>query len=160
MVAVIRCGRCPGLVAIAVRWRTEIVAVGALWSLLHLLGGAASAIVGGLVLAAGIATPVARTAALRAWLFVVMPHRVRVALVHAGVTDRGGRLPWVLWAMPSHSVVRVEVALRAGTTPHDVERAAPVIATACGAAEVAVVQRPYRPDRITILVVRPRWGFP
>jgi hypothetical protein len=65
----------------------------------------------------------------------------------------------VLWAVPIGGAVRVDLVLRAGTTVEDVRGACPVIAGACGAAHIVVVERPDRPDRVSVILLRPRWGF-
>ena len=90
---------------------------------------------------------------------VVVPHRLRSGLVQAGVTDRAGRLPWIMWARSRGDAVLVEVWLRSGTTPGDLRQAAPIIAAASGAATVDVVHRSPRHDRATVIVYRPRWGW-
>jgi hypothetical protein len=152
--------RRPGLLEIAVRWRLELLAAAAIAGIWSQVGTAVIGVVAAVALVVVATVPAARQIAMRSWEVVVVPHRVRSALLHAGVADRHGRLPWVLWAVPAGSIVRVDLGLRAGIIPDDVAGAAPVIATACGAAQVAVIRIPHRPDRVTLLIARPRWGLP
>jgi hypothetical protein len=91
---------------------------------------------------------------------IVMPHRLRSALVQAGITDRDGRLPWITWARPKGDAVIASVWLRAGTTPDDLRSNTSVISTACGAEGVEVIQRSARQDLVKVVVYRPRWGLP
>jgi hypothetical protein len=113
------------------------------------------------VLAVLVATVPALRRRFRGWLqAVIAMHRVRSGLVQAGVADRAGRLPWVVAARPlADDAVRVTLWLRSGTAARDVDRALPVITTACGAAHVELVRDAPRQDRVTLLVLRPRWGW-
>ncbi|MCO1657268.1 hypothetical protein [Pseudonocardia humida] len=114
------------------------------------------AAVGGVLIAA---VPGVRHGVIRAYQLVVLPHRVRSALTEACAVDLRGRLPWVLWALPAGPyAVLVEVKLRAGVTFEDLYDAVPNIRTACAAPEVRVLMR-RRPDRLAVLLIRPRWGL-
>jgi hypothetical protein len=143
-----------------VRWRVELVLAVFAVAGWHYAGSRVIGIGAAMVVAFVVAVPPVRRFVLRVWELLIAPHRVRAGLIQAGVADRRGFLPWVLWAVPDGKEVRVDLALRAGTTAKDLYRAAPVIATACGAAEIEVVQRPGRPDRVSVFVLQPRWGFP
>jgi hypothetical protein len=150
----------PGVVTVLLRWRAELLVAGVV-ALAWRTAGAEVFAICALVLAVLVAfVPGVRLGAV--WLVqaLVVPHRVRTALVQAGVADRGGRMPWVVAARPIGHSVRVSIWLRAGTTVADVARAADLIACACGAVQVDVVRRFARADRVTVLVHRPRWGWP
>ncbi len=151
--------RKPNIFDLVVRWRVEIVlAVLAVATWLQ-VGGRNTAIAGGITLASVLLVAPLRHLAVRCWELLISPHRVRAGLVQAGVADRRGALPWVLWAVPMGGAIRVDLVLRAGTTVEDVRGASPVIAGACGAAHIDVVERPGRPDRVSVILLRPRWGF-
>lgn len=142
------------------RWRAEILLgliATELWRWLG-LGGLGLVAVTMAVLVAFV--PSVRRAAAGLVRTVVVPHRVRSGLVQAGVADRTGSLPWIVWARPLGEGVLIHIWLRSGTTVHDVKAALPVIEAACGAAKVEVVAPPLRPDRAVLAVHRPRWGWP
>jgi hypothetical protein len=151
--------RRPGLLAMCVRWRIEIVtvvAVTAAWQRF----GATTLTLGVLMLTSVlIIVPVTRRLALGLLQAVVVPHRVRSGLVQGGVADRSGRLPWIVAARPRGDAVQVTVWLRSGTSVRDLTGAMPIVATACGARGVEVERYSERQDRVMLLVVRPRWGW-
>ena len=152
--------RWPGLLPVIVRWRVEVAVVAAVGLLWHLTGALVLAVVAATAAILIAAVPVVRYAAVRSWQLVALTHRVRAALVSAGVEDRYGRLPWVLWASSAGpDVVLVEVKLRPGVTFDDLYLARPHLAVACAAAEVQVLMRRSRPDRVVVLLVQPRWGL-
>lgn len=152
--------RRPSLAAVALRWRVELAATAGLGTAWHYAGSAVVVIVLVVAVLVVATVPPARQVAARGWQLVVLPHRVRAGLAEVDAVDRHGRLPWVLWARSAgENVVRVEVKLRAGVTFEDVYLAIPNLAAACASPEVRVLLRPRRPDRVTILLVRPRWGL-
>ena len=151
--------RRPGPIAVAVRWRVELAIVAIVAAAWHFFGGTAVGITAP-VLALLVTTVPALRRRFRGWLqAVVAMHRVRSGLVQAGVADRAGRLPWVVAARPLDDTVRVTRWLRSGTPVGDVERALPVITSACGATHVELVRHAPRQDRVALLVARPRWGW-
>ena len=152
--------RRPGPVAVALRWRVELLLVGAIAGAWHAFGGVVTA--AGAVVLAGL---VAAVPAVRRYIrglvqAAIAMHRVRSGLVQGWVVDRSGRLPWVVAAraLPDDAV-RVTLWLQSGTTVRDVERAGPVITVACAAVRVEVVPHALRQDRVALLVTRPRWGW-
>jgi hypothetical protein len=150
----------PGMVAMLLRWRAELLIAGVV-ALAWRSVGADTLVITALVLLMLVAfVPGVRLGAVQLVRALVVPHRVRMGLVQAGVADLGGRMPWVVAARPIGPSVRVSIWLRAGTTAADVARAAPLIAVACGAVQVDVARRFARADRVTVLVHRPRWGWP
>lgn len=110
------------------------------------------------VLIVAVVVPQVRTIARRIERTLVVPHRLRSALVQAGVTDRSGRLPWLVWARPLDEDVLVHVWLRSGITSGDLEAAIPLIKSACGAGDVQIASAELRPDRVLVRIVAPRWG--
>lgn len=150
----------PGLLSIVVRWRGELALLAAVVSTVHLLGPRTAAVVGATVAMVAALVPAFRRVALGTLRCLATSHRIRVGLIQAGVTDRSGRPPWLVLARYRGDAVLVHAWLRAGTTPEDLERAAPVLRTACGAAEVEVIRISPRYDRAVLVVSRPRWGWP
>lgn len=152
--------RRPGPFAIAVRWRVELALLGAVGLCGYLAGPRALgwAAIGAVLLTALLAP--LRRGLLGLAQATVAAHRVRVGLVQAGVAGRTGRLPWIVTARPRGDAVLVGLWLPAGTTVDDLRGATRVLATACGAAAVEVVQRSPRHDRAVLVVARPRWGWP
>ena len=143
------------------RWRVELLVGGLIVGVWHLCGGVVVGLLGLATAVIAAAVPKVRHGLLGALQSVVVLHRVRAGLVQYGVGDRTGRPPWLPWARPAGAKgVVVGVWLRAGTTAADLHAAAPVLAAACGATAVAVEQRGARKDRVVLLVVRPRWGWP
>jgi hypothetical protein len=152
--------RRPGLGAVAVRWRVEITLLAVLLLTWHYLGGRLlTAVLAATVLAAA-AVPAVRPTLVRAWQLLVVPHRVRAALVQAGVTDRAGRPPWILFAASAGPAVRVELRLRAGVTVDDLRDAQSLLEAACGASAVQVMRHPQRSNRAALAVHDPMWGLP
>jgi hypothetical protein len=151
--------RRPRLLAVVLRWRIEIVLLIAGIAVWRQTGTLAMEIVAGVLCLLLATMPVVRRLSVCAFATLATPHRVRSGLIQAGVTDRAGSPPWLMWATPVGHSVHVRVWLRSGTTVSDLRSAVPVLAAACGAAHVEVVQLSYRQDHATIIVVHPRWGL-
>jgi hypothetical protein len=153
--------RRPGVLAVLLRWRAELLLAGIVAGMWQLTGAIGVAVAAGSIGLAAALTPEVRTSLRQVLSCVVTLHRVRAGLVQAGIADRSGRLPWLMWARPiGENSVLVSVWLRAGTTAGDLRDATAVLATACGAADVTVEHRTMRADRALLLVARPRWGWP
>ncbi|MCE3556494.1 hypothetical protein LWC33_34275 [Pseudonocardia sp. RS11V-5] len=73
--------------------------------------------------------------------------------------NRSGNLKLLVNARPSGAAV-VTAFCRLGTTPADFAAQAEMIAEACGALKVIVARDSPRRERMLIVVVRPRWGWP
>jgi hypothetical protein len=151
--------RRPGLLAVLVRWRVEVLLAGLAGAVWRLGGGRGVVLLVVAPMLLCVLVPAVRGHPVSAWQLVAVPHRVRAAFVQAGVATRRGHLPWVFGARPAGDAVRVAVGLRSGITTADLVDAVPVIISACGAASVEIVPRPGRPDRATVVVVRPRRGI-
>jgi hypothetical protein len=151
--------RPPSVPVMLLRWRAELLVLG-LVAGLYLYAGT-QAMVWTAVVTVGLAVIVRPFGRLLVGLLqgMVASHRVRSGLIQAGVIDRQGRPPWIVAYRPDGDLVRVSLWLNSGTTPDDLRAAAPVIATATGAAEVRVEQRSPRQDRAVLFVARPRWGW-
>lgn len=152
--------RKPSLASVAVRWRLELLLTAAFAGWWVLVGPLVLGIVAVAVALMLVVNPSARRGLVGVLRALVVPHRVRAGLVQAGVTDRGGRLPWLVRSYARGETVFVNVWLRAGTTTGDLRRARAVLRAACGAADVDVHPHRTRHDRATVVVYRPRWGWP
>ena len=150
----------PGLLEVLVRWRVEILLVCGVVALWHYAGGEVAAVLAMVGTALTMVLKPARRFLVAMIQSVVVPHRLRSALVQGGVTDRDGRLPWIMWARPKGDAVVASVWLRSGTTPADLRSAIPVVSAACGAQATEVVRRFVRQDWAAVVVHRPRWGLP
>src|SRR5580693_835195 len=89
----------------------------------------------------------------RAWC-VVTPHRVRTGCVHAWVQTRDGRLPTVLYTVPTEFGERVMLWCRAGITAGDFEGARDILRAACWASDVRVVVNDRRSHIVVLEVIR------
>ncbi len=155
----------PGPIEFAWHWRWEIgilavtaglsavvaVSLGFLW--LAAAAGAGLAAVGALLRW----PPARKRIVARAWC-IITPHRVRAGCVNAWVQTRSGRLPFVLYTVPTDCGERVQLWCRAGITAADVFAARHVLAAACWAAEVRVIPSLRHAHLVTIEVIR--WAQP
>jgi hypothetical protein len=152
--------RRPGLLAIVVRWRAELLILGGIAMVWYQVGPIPVLVAGLMMALFGTLIPAVGRVVLGVLLAIVVPHRVRSGLVQSGVVDRTGRPPWIMWARPDGDDVLLDLWLRAGTTAEDLREAASVIAAATGATRVDVGHRSARQDRAVLVVHRPRWGWP
>jgi len=161
--------RRPGPLAVAVRWRRELLVAGvvglavwglAVWGLaVWGLGPWVAVLLASVVVTALLALPPLRGFGRRELQAVVVPHRARTGLLQAGVASRTGKLPWIVTSRGRGDAVVLSLWLPAGVTVDDVDAAREVVAAACGAAEVHTVRPGPRRDRLLLVVVRPRWGW-
>ncbi|MCE0763135.1 hypothetical protein LWC35_09465 [Pseudonocardia kujensis] len=147
----------PG--ATLARWWRELTVLGGLGVLWSEFGWVAPVATVGAVALSCLARP-ARERVAGEMLALVVLHRVRVGCVWAGLENRSGNLPLLVGARPRGQAVVVTAFCRRGTTPADFAAASEVIAEACGALKVVVAQDSPRRERMVLLVVRPRWGWP
>lgn len=151
--------RRPGVLAVVLRWRAELLLTGLVAGLWLLVGGAAVGWIAGVTLLLARLVPPFGQAILGVVQAMIASHRVRSGLVQAGIADREGRLPWIVSFRPRDDTVFVSLWLNSGTSLDDLRAATAVIATACGAAGVKVLQRSSRQDRALLVLARPRWGW-
>lgn len=149
----------PLLPVVAWRWRYELLAVAAavlvpaylVWLLGPVWAAAAATL-----LASALTLRSVRALLISSGWCVITAHRIRVGLVEALVCSRTGKIPMVL---ATHAMPYGEEILlwcRAGTTAEDLERARPILRTACWAAEVWVAADPARTQLVRLAVVRRR----
>lgn len=150
--------RRPSLAVVVVRWRVELLLATGVAAVWHYAGWEAIAVLVTVCCTSMILEPVRRLMVALAQT-VVVPHRLRSALIQAGVADREGRPPRIIWARPTRDAVLASVWLRSGTTLADLSSAISVISTACGAQDAEVMQSSARQDWAVVVVHRPRWGL-
>ncbi|MFR9805637.1 hypothetical protein ACL02T_25625 [Pseudonocardia sp. RS010] len=149
--------RNPGTVL--ARWWRELTLLGCLGALWAEFGwvGPVAVVAAGLF---GCVSPAYRSHMRGELLGMVVLHRVRVGFARAGVVNRSGNLPLLVDARARGETVVVAVFRRYGTRVEDIARAAPVVAEACGALDAYLERDSPRPERVLLVVVRPRWGWP
>ncbi|MCA1603037.1 MAG: hypothetical protein LC776_15850 [Acidobacteria bacterium] len=148
----------PNPIILVWRWRYEI----ALLTGLPLTLAALVEAIGpnGAVLTATVLTtvligwsPARRQLAARAWC-IVTPHRLRRGCAQAFICTHRGRLPAILWCAPKLYGEQVLLWCPAGVVAEDFIRARHVLASACYAAEIAVVTHPKYRHLVILGVIR------
>ena len=153
--------RRPGPIESCWNWRWELGIVLTIAGLAGLI--AASYGFTGLVAAAGAGLaassallcwpPARRRIVALAWC-VITPHRIRVGCVNAWVQTRRGRLPIVMYTVPTVYGERVQIWCRAGITAADLFGARQVLAATCWAAEIRVIPSVQHAHLVTLEVIR------
>ncbi len=159
--AALRQARRPGPAEFCWHWRWEVGFLIALGTICGLIAASFGLIALVAAVAAGLAAlgtllcwPPARTL-IFAWIrCVITAHRVRSGCAGAWVQTRTGRLPFVLYTVPTAVGERVRLWCPAGITAGDVFAAREVLAAACWAAEVRVAQDPAHAHLVTLEVIR------
>jgi hypothetical protein len=150
--------RGPNPLVVLWRWRYELAALVTAAILLPV-----AIRTGHLVLlmatAAGVAVTVIAWPGARRYLqtrlwCVVTPHRVRTACAEAWIHSRSGNIPIVVWTTPRPYGERVVLWCRAGTTVHQLEEQQGMLATACWARTVLLVQHRRYPQLVFLDVFR------
>jgi hypothetical protein len=156
--------RRPGPVEFCWHWRWELAILAAAGT----FSGLIAASFGLLALAAAAAAGLAGLGALLCWpparvrMFawarcVVTSHRVRAGCASAWVQTRSGRLPFVLYTVPTGFGERVQLWCPAGITAGDLFAARHVLAAACWAAEVRVIAGLRHAHIVTLEIIRNRY---
>ena len=151
----------PHLLARLWHWRYELgliagtllgaFAIGYTLGLDWLIGVAAAAIAIGVT---AMTWPPSRQAIIaRAWC-VITPHRVRTGCTQAWIQTRDGRLPAVLYTVPTDFGERVWLWCRAGITAGDLEAARDILRASCWASDVRVVVNDRRSHIVVLEVLR------
>ena len=97
--------------------------------------------------------PARKRIVARAWC-IITPHRIRVGCVNAWVQTRRGKLPIVLYTVPTGYGEQVQLWCRAGITAADLFAARHVLAAACWAAQVRVIPNLRHSHLVTVEVIR------
>jgi hypothetical protein len=142
-------------------WRYEAglligLAISALfvWSTLGLAGLTATGVAALGLLVAALVWPASRQRLIaRAWC-VITPHRVRTGCVHAWVQNRDGRLPTVIYTVPTEFGERLMLWCRPGILPRDLIAARETLRAACWASDVRVLVDDRRSHIVVLEVIR------
>lgn len=137
----------PVLLLLAVMawlWSTVAGAIGRGWA-------AALVIV---LVAVVVAVPASRRALLVALGCLVTQTRLRTGLIELRLTTHGGRLPFVLWLVPTPVGERVWLWCRAGVSPEDIADETDGLRSACFAREVRVTRDRRWSSLVVLDVVR------
>jgi hypothetical protein len=153
--------RRPGPVEFGWHWRWELGILVVTGTLAGLIAASFSLIVLAAIAGAGLGAlctllcwPPAR-GRMFAWArCVITPHRVRAGCAHAWVQTRNGKLPFVLYTVPTEFGERVQLWCPAGITAGDLFAARHVLAAACWAAEVRVVASLRHAHIVTLEIIR------
>jgi len=151
----------PGLVARLWHWRYEAglvagvllgtIGIGLTLGPGWLIGTAAAMLA---VLAVALACPPSRRRLIARTWCVITPHRVRAGCTQAWIQTRDGRLPAVLYTVPTDYGERVFLWLRAGITAGDLAAARDILRAACWASDVRVVVNDRRSHIVVLEVLR------
>lgn len=156
--------RRPGPVEFCWHWRWEL----GLSAAAGMLSGLIAAIFGLITLAAAAGAGLAGLSTLLCWppararIFawgwcVITPHRVRAGCAGAWVQTRSGKLPFVLYTVPTEFGQRVQLWCPAGITAGDLFAARHVLAAACWAAEVRVIASFRHAHLVALEIIRDHW---
>jgi hypothetical protein len=97
--------------------------------------------------------PARKRIVARIWC-IITPHRIRAGCVNAWVQTRRGRLPIILYTVPTDYGEQVQLWCRAGITAADLFAARHVLAAACWAAQVRVIPSIRHSHLVTLEVIR------
>ena len=157
----LRSTRRPGPVEFCWHWRWELgilVAAGTLSALIAarfgLIALAATAGAGLVTLSTMLCWPPARGRIFDWVRCVITAHRVRAGCAHAWVQNRTGKLPFVLYTVPTAFGERVQLWCPAGITAGDLFAARHALAAACWAAEVRVIASFRHAHIVSLEVIR------
>ena len=157
----LRSTRRPGPVEFCWHWRWELgilVAAGTLSALIAarfgLIALAATAGAGLVALSTMLCWPPARGRIFDWVRCVITAHRVRAGCAHAWVQNRTGKLPFVLYTVPTAFGERVQLWCPAGITADDLFAARHALAAACWAAEVRVIASFRHAHIVSLEVIR------
>lgn len=157
----LRSTRRPGPVEFCWHWRWELgigaatgtfsVLIAASFGLIALAAAAGAGLAG---LGTLLCWPQARMRMFALAWCVVTPHRVRAGCASAWVQTRNGKLPFVLYTVPTGFGERVQLWCPAGITAADLFAARHVLAVACWAAEVRVMASFRHAHIVTLEIIR------
>ncbi|MGH3980750.1 MAG: hypothetical protein ACRDRZ_17415 [Pseudonocardiaceae bacterium] len=152
----------PNPILLAWRWRYELaIAAGiplAIAGLIAAIGPSGAVAVATVVTALLLGWPAARRHLVaRAWCLVT-PHRFRAACTQGRIHTRSGRLPAVVWCAPKSYGEQLLIWCPAGITAGDLTAACAVLASACYATAVEVVEHPRYRHLVLVGVIRHQPG--
>jgi hypothetical protein len=140
------------------RWRTEILTAGIAiyaWTLLNgPLGTEGAVIALVFVIAVVFTVPHSRRVAWPRVMCVVSRHRLRTCLSQLAVTNRDGRLPWIVWIRPTPVGERAWLWMIPGLSVDDIKNRTEALAAACWARETRIERARTRAMVVRVDIVR------
>jgi hypothetical protein len=146
------------LLLVALRWRTELITLAAViyvWTLLNgPLGGEGAVIAIVSVIAVVFTVPHSRRIVWPRVQCVVSRHRLRTCLSQLAVSNRDGRLPWVLWIRPTPVGERAWLWMIPGLSVDDITNRTEALAAACWARETRIERARTRAMVVRVDIIR------
>ena len=140
------------------RWRTELVAFAAVvyvWTLLNgPLGYEGALIAITFVVTVVFTVPHSRRLAWPRVMCVVSRHRLRTCLSQLAVTNRDGRLPWIVWIRPTPVGERAWLWMITGLSVDDIKNRTEALSAACWARETRIERARTRAMFVRVDVIR------
>src|SRR6266545_3478328 len=126
-----------------------------LWTLLNgPLGNEGAVIVLVFVIAVVFTVPHSRRVAWPRVMCVVSRHRLRTCMSQLAVTNRDGRLPWIVWIRPSPVGERAWLWMIPGLSVDDINNRTEALAAACWARETRIERARTRAMVVRVDIVR------
>jgi hypothetical protein len=146
------------LLLVGWRWRTELVTLAALicvWTLLNRpLGGEGAVIAIVTVIAIVFTVPRSRRLVWPRVQCVASRHRLRTCLAQLAVSNRDGRLPWIMWIKPTPVGERAWLWMISGLSVDDIKNRTEALAAACWARETRIERARTRAMFVRVDIVR------
>ncbi|MGH8879830.1 MAG: hypothetical protein ACRD0P_21180, partial [Stackebrandtia sp.] len=140
------------------RWRTELVALAAVvyvWTLLNgPLGYEGALIALTFETAVVITVPHSRRLAWPRVMCVVSRHRLRTCMSQLAVSNRDGRLPWIVWIRPTPVGERAWLWMITGLSVDDIKNRTEALSAACWARETRIERARTRAMFVKVDVIR------
>jgi hypothetical protein len=146
------------LLLVGLRWRTELLTAAVavyVWTLLNgPLGNEGAVIVIVTVTAVVFTVPHSRRIAWPRVQCVVSRHRLRTCLSQLAVSNRDGRLPWIVWIKPTPVGERAWLWMISGLSIDDIKNRTEALAAACWARETRIERARKRAMVVRVDIVR------
>ena len=140
------------------RWRTELLALAAVafvWRLLNgPLGYEGALIAITFVTVVVFTVPHSRRLTWPRVMCVVSRHRLRTCMSQLAVTNRDGRLPWIVWIRPTPVGERAWLWMITGLSVDDIKNRTEALAAACWARETRIERARTRAMFVKVDVIR------
>jgi hypothetical protein len=146
------------LLLVGWRWRTELLTLAAgicVWTLLNgPLGGEGAVIAIVTVIAIVFTVPHSRRIVWPRVQCVASRHRLRTCLAQLAVSNRDGRLPWIMWIRPTPVGERAWLWMITGLSVDDINNRTEALAAACWARETRIERARTRAMVVRVDIVR------
>ncbi len=140
------------------RWRTELLTLAVAiyaWTLLNgPLGAEAAVIAIVTVIAVVFTVPHSRRIVWPRVQCVASRHRLRTCLAQLAVSNRDGRLPWIVWIKPTPVGERAWLWMITGLSVDDINNRTEALAAACWARETRIERARTRAMFVRVDIVR------